>query len=146
VPALANTRHERFAQELAKGKTATEAYVEAGYKPNDGNAATLKGNQRVAERVAELMERAAFRCEVTVAAITQKLLAIAEKAETSKDAPLLSVARASYMDAAKLNGLIVDKVNMDAVVRDEREMSDAELAHIASAGSIGAASPSESTH
>ena len=30
---LANPRHERFAQALAKGKTATEAYVEAGYEP-----------------------------------------------------------------------------------------------------------------
>src|SRR5262249_3356406 len=35
---LATQRHERFALFLAQGKTATEAYVLAGYKANDGNA------------------------------------------------------------------------------------------------------------
>lgn len=30
MPALANTRHERFAQELAKGKSAMDAQAEAG--------------------------------------------------------------------------------------------------------------------
>lgn len=109
MPVLDNAKHERFAQELAKGKTATEAYVEAGYKLNDGNAATLKGNQRISDRIAELLDRAATRTEITVANITDRLLAIAAKGETSSDAPMLAVARASLMDAAKLNGLIVDK-------------------------------------
>jgi hypothetical protein len=39
---LANQRHERFAQALAQGKTATEAYALAGYRANDGNASRLK--------------------------------------------------------------------------------------------------------
>ncbi len=56
---LENARHERFAQELAGGKTADEAYVLAGYKENRGNAATLKANQSIADRVAELQARAA---------------------------------------------------------------------------------------
>jgi phage terminase small subunit len=109
MPALDNQRHERFAQELAKGRTATEAYIEAGYKGHDGNAATLRGNQRVAARVAELQDRAAKRTEVTVADITERLLKIAKKGEDSSEAPLLAVARASLMDAAKLNGLVVDR-------------------------------------
>lgn len=112
MPALENAKHERFAQELAKGNSATEAYVAAGYAANDGNAARLKGNERVARRVAEILERAATRTEVTVAAITAKLLAIAEKAETKDEASMLSVARASYMDAAKLNGLVVEKADV----------------------------------
>jgi phage terminase small subunit len=107
--ALDNPKHERFAQELAKGKTADEAYVLAGYKQNRGNAATLKANQSVLDRVAQIQERAAIRTEVTVATITQRLLAIATKAEGKDEAPMLSVARASLMDAAKLNGLVVDK-------------------------------------
>lgn len=109
MPALENAKHERFAQELAKGKTADEAYQEAGYAENRGNAIRLKANERVAARVAEILERAAIRTEITVAGITAKLLAIAEKAETKDEAPMLSVARASYMDAAKLNGLVLDK-------------------------------------
>ena len=55
VPVLDNQRHERFAQELAKGKTADEAYQLAGYKPNRGNATTPKANQSIAARVAELL-------------------------------------------------------------------------------------------
>jgi len=109
MPALENPRHERFAQLLAKGKTATEAYVEAGYRPNDGNAATLKGNQRVADRVSEIQERAATRVEISVASITESLLRIANKAEALAESSGLSVARAAQMDVAKLNGLVVDK-------------------------------------
>ena len=59
MPALTNPRHERFAQELAAGKTATEAYETAGFKPNRGNAASLKQQESILKRVAELQaERA----------------------------------------------------------------------------------------
>lgn len=109
VGPLKNARHERFAQELAKGKTLAQAYVNAGYRPNEKNAARLKKNEGVAARFAELQERVAKKTVVTVEGITARLLKIAEKGEKSKQAPLLSVARASLMDAAKLNGLIVEK-------------------------------------
>jgi hypothetical protein len=109
MPVLDNARHERFAQALAKGKNASEAYVLAGYKANDGNAATLKGNQRVQARLFELKTKSAEKTGLTVASITERLLRIAEKGEASDEAPMLTVARASLMDAAKLNGLVVDK-------------------------------------
>jgi phage terminase small subunit len=109
MPALSNAKHERFAQELAKGATQAEAYVSAGYAPSEPNASRLTSNEKVQARVAEILDRAAIRSEITVASITERLLAIAAKGEQSKDAPLLSVARASLMDAAKLNGLVVDK-------------------------------------
>ncbi len=114
MPPLPNAKHERFAQELAKGKTADEAYQNAGYRANRGNAATLKANQSVADRVSELQERAAIRTEVTVASITDRLLAIAAKGEAKEDASMLGVARAALMDAAKLNGLVVDKSEQTA--------------------------------
>lgn len=106
---LSNPKHERFAQLLAKGMTSSEAYVEAGYSYNEGNASRLKGNEKVEARVAEILCRAATRTEITVASITDRLLAIAAKGEGSSDAPMLGVARASLMDAAKLNGLVIDK-------------------------------------
>jgi phage terminase small subunit len=109
MPPIPNTRHEQFAQALAKGKTADEAYSLAGFKPNRGNATRLKANESIIARVAELQGRAAERTVITTASITERLLKIAAKAETSTDAPMLSVARASLMDAAKLNGLIIDK-------------------------------------
>jgi len=33
---LVNQRHEKFAQALAEGQSATEGYKNAGYAPNDG--------------------------------------------------------------------------------------------------------------
>jgi hypothetical protein len=66
LPVLSNSRHEKFAQGLAEGKTATEAYENAGYAPNDGNSARLKGNERIRARVAELQGRGAERAAVTL--------------------------------------------------------------------------------
>jgi hypothetical protein len=124
VPALSNAKWERFAQELAKGKSASEAYELAGYKPNDGNCIRLKGNERVVARVSELMERAAIRAEISIAAVTESLLRIAEKAEKLGEASGLNVAKSAWMDAAKVNGLIVDRavtenVNTNYVVSGE---------------------------
>lgn len=112
MPALENPRHERFAQALAKGETADAAYVAAGYEENRGNAARLKANESIERRVAEILDRAATRAEITVASISERLLKIAAKGEGKSEAPLLSVARAALMDVAKLNGLIVDKREM----------------------------------
>jgi phage terminase small subunit len=111
MPTLDNARHERFAQELAKGKTQEEAYKEAGYKGDRTAASRLSTNVNVQARVAEIQNRAAIRTEITVANITERLLNIAAKGETKEDAPMLSVARAALMDAAKLNGLVIDKSN-----------------------------------
>lgn len=109
MPTLENPKHERFAQELAKGRTQAEAYQTAGYKPSEPNASRLTSNDKVAARVAEIQERAAVRAEITVASITENLTRIAGKAEALTESSGLSVARAAWMDAAKLNGLVVDK-------------------------------------
>lgn len=109
MPALTNPKHERFAQELAKGKTADEAYQEAGYAENRGNATRLKANERVASRVAEIQERAAVRAEITVAGLTEELVDILKSAKLGDTAGHLNAARQSVMDIAKLNGLVLDK-------------------------------------
>lgn len=121
MPVLDNPKHERFAQELAKGKTATEAYVLAGYKSNDGNAATLKGNQRVLDRVAELQDRGAMRAEITVASLLEEAATI--QAAALKDGQH-SAAVAALTAKAKLAGLWVDRsenenVNTNYVVSGE---------------------------
>jgi phage terminase small subunit len=70
MPVLPNAKHELFAQELANGKTATEAYVAAGYKANRGNAATLKQDQSISNRVAEILaEREHIHAQATADAI-----------------------------------------------------------------------------
>lgn len=111
MPALSNARHERFAQALSKGMSQADAYVEAGYKASRSAAARLAADVNICERVAEIAERVAIRTEITAADITDRLLAIAKKAEGKDEAAMLQVARASLMDAAKLNGLVIDKAD-----------------------------------
>jgi phage terminase small subunit len=77
MPVLENPKHERFAQELAKGTSASQAYVLAGYKPNDSHASRLGGNGKVAARVEEILGRAAARAEVSVERVLQELALIA---------------------------------------------------------------------
>lgn len=72
MPVLANARHERFAQELAKGKSATQAYIEAGYEPNRHNAARLNTNEHIADRVQEILTAGAQRAEITVAKVLRE--------------------------------------------------------------------------
>lgn len=52
---LRNAKHEIFAQELANGASAADAYVTAGFKRNDGNARTLRANQAVATRIQAIL-------------------------------------------------------------------------------------------
>lgn len=111
MTALDNQRHELFAQNVAGGMTQTRAYIEAGYS-DDGaaqNAARLMTNDKVIARVRELQTEGAKGVGLTIERLTDDLLRVATKGEALGDASGLSVARAAYMDAAKLNGLIVDK-------------------------------------
>lgn len=116
MPVLSNPKHERFAQELAKGRTQAEAYQTAGYAPSEQHASRLASNGKVAQRVAEIQERAAVRSEITIAGLTERLMRLADQGEALQDASGFQVSRASVMDAAKLNGLIVDKSAIDANV------------------------------
>jgi hypothetical protein len=56
MPALANSRHEAFAQALARGLSAAAAYVEVGYKANRHNAAAFARKQHISTRVNELQD------------------------------------------------------------------------------------------
>ena len=118
MPVLSNARHERFAVEIAKGKSADEAYEGAGFSANRGNASRLKANESVMKRVEEIQGRAADRAEISVQRITEDLLRLARKGEELGDAAGIQAARASFMDAAKLNGLVIDKAEIAATVRD----------------------------
>lgn len=117
MPPLENTKHERFAQELAKGKSQSEAYVLAGYKPSFANASTLRTNQKVAARIAEIQGRAAVRAEMTVADIIKELEE-ARQAALQADTPQSGAAVTASMGKAKLLGLVVDKSEQTHTVRE----------------------------
>lgn len=109
MPALSNPKHERFAQELAKGKSQAEAYTDAGYTGDRTAASRLSTNVNVVARVAELQGKAALRTEISIASATAHLLELAEMAKKLGDAPGIQASRASVMDACKLNGLVIDQ-------------------------------------
>lgn len=70
---LTNPRQERFAQGLAEGKTQRDAYASAGYKPSDANASHLQADNRVSQRVSELLAARAARTERATEKAVEKL-------------------------------------------------------------------------
>jgi len=76
MPVLANARHERFAQAIAGGMTADDAYVDAGYKEHRGNASTLRANKNIQKRVAEILAAGAERAEITEERVLRELAKI----------------------------------------------------------------------
>ncbi|API59531.1 hypothetical protein BSL82_09580 [Tardibacter chloracetimidivorans] len=73
MPVLSNHKHELFAQGLAEGKTADEAYIAAGFKENRGNASRLKANESIVKRVDEILSASAERVEITKARVLEEL-------------------------------------------------------------------------
>jgi phage terminase small subunit len=70
---LTNPRHELFAQEFAKGKSASEAYTLAGYRPCRQNAARLTTKDDIQARLTELQSEAAKVSEVSVQSLISEL-------------------------------------------------------------------------
>lgn len=123
MPALPNARHERFAQELAKGETADAAYVAAGFKANRGNAARLKANESVMTRLAELQGKAAVRAVVT----TESLIAEADEIKAKAlESAQYGAANAALTLKAKLAGKLIDRAEVGKPGDFDR-MSDDEL-------------------
>lgn len=73
MPILPNSRHERFAQELAKGSSIGAAYVAAGFKAHDSNASRLSRKEQVRARVDEILAAGATQAGVTVQRIVEEL-------------------------------------------------------------------------
>jgi phage terminase small subunit len=80
MPTLKNPRHERVAQLLAAGKSATDAYEQAGYKRSDSNGPALARTEEISGRVEEInretleRERATAAVAAERAAITRQSL------------------------------------------------------------------------
>jgi hypothetical protein len=109
MPILENPRHELFAQELAKGKSAHEAYISAGYKPSRKNAARLRTKEDVKTRLAELQAATAQSTKITIQSICAELDAATQVAKQKGQAAAMVSASALR---AKLGGLMIDKVEV----------------------------------
>lgn len=130
MTALSNPKHEKFAQELFKGKTADEAYQIAGYQPSRKNASRLRANEDIKRRIAEFQSASAMRVEVTVASLIQEAGEIQAAAMQEKQ---LSAATAALTIKAKLAGLWIDKNENTNRNVDPARVTDAELAAVVQA-------------
>jgi phage terminase small subunit len=120
MPILHNARYERFAQGIAKGKSQHDAYIYAGYAPNQlpkdvrSNAGKLARKPEVADRVEELLRNQANRVGVTVDAL---LLELDEMFKLAKRVKQPSAGVGVVVAKAKLLGLITDKVEIEGNIR-----------------------------
>jgi phage terminase small subunit len=117
MPTLKNARHERFAQLLASGKTATDAYELAGYKRDAGNSSHLAKSDKITSRVqeitTEMLERerataraAAERCVITRQSLIAKAEAIYVQA---KEAGQTAAAIAALKEIGVLSGIRIER-------------------------------------
>lgn len=100
MPALLNSKHERFASGLAKGLSASEAYEAAGYKPSRSAACRLSTNVNVRRRVSEMQDKAAEKATWSAADRLLALKRISDAAE-EKDP---RVAVSAIAEANKMQG------------------------------------------
>ena len=122
MPILKNSRHELFAQEIAKGRTQREAYRTAGYVTKsdgaaDASASRLLSNAKVANCIRDLQAEAAKSTKVTLDSLIAEAEQARELAET-KGQPSAMVSATTLK--AKLTGFLVERTE-DLVKRDELE-------------------------
>ena len=128
MPVLKNPRHERFAELLASGKTATEAYGEAGYTPGRRDAASrLSANVNIRARLRELQAIAIKKTVLTKEWVLNGLIEIAERSMQHKGVMHRGRVVEFRFDAAGANralellgkelGMFVDRTEQDTNLR-----------------------------
>lgn len=73
---LKKQQYEKFAQELAKGISAVDAYVAAGYDRDNGNASKLARKPLIKARIEELKAKGAERAEISIEKVLRELALI----------------------------------------------------------------------
>ena len=115
---LQNARHERVAQNLAKGMSADASHTAAGYKPSRQNAARMSAYDDIVGRVAELQGSTAKQItDVRDAARQHTLAAVETLVSVMEDLKAPHSAR-----VAAANGLL-DRGHGKAVQHIEAEIS-----------------------
>ena len=84
MPPLNNTQHEKFVQELVKGKNQADAYLGAGYKAKSTGVASAAATRllkepAIQERIAELQAKAAEKTVLSKQWVIDKLIANVER-------------------------------------------------------------------
>lgn len=140
MPPLTNGRHEKFAQALAKGMTADDAYQAAGYNEHRGNAHRLSTKESVRSRVTEIQARVADKAEWTAADRLRSLRAIHDA--TSDKEPRTAIAalaeankmQGSYAPAKVQHSGAIGTYDLSKLTDDEIDRLEAILGPLADAG------------
>jgi len=114
---LRNPRRERFAQLLASGKNATDAYEQAGYKRSHSNGPALAKTEEISARVAQIsaerwkQEQATAAAAAERSAITRQSLVekIEEARVAAMEAGQYSAAVAAAKEIAVLLGIRIER-------------------------------------
>lgn len=119
MPALENTRHEKFAQELAKGTSAGRAYEAAGYDVEGDHAdqsasRLLSRNAKVRDRVAELQQKAAQKVGVTLESWIEEGVELMRSIAKAGDS---AAASQQYERVAKVAGFWTERTESTQTVR-----------------------------
>jgi phage terminase small subunit len=145
---LKNTRHEAFAQAVASGKSATEAYTLAGYKGDRKAASNLWTNMDVRDRVSEIQSKAVKKAEITIDSLAGELeearaIAIAEKQTSAAVSATMGKAKLFGLgsETRKLTGTIqvvsITAKQLDALNDDELAVLEAAYPVLQKLGLIG---------
>jgi phage terminase small subunit len=118
---LRNPKHERFAQELAKGKTLEEAHRSAGYRADRRNAQHLRQRDDISRRIEELL---ANRDKIDVRATERAI----ERTAITKQRVIEELAKIGFANMADYTRL----VGSERVV----DLADASLDHLAAVQEI----------
>lgn len=140
MPTLNNQRHEIFSQNLAKGMTGDEAYVQAGYKPNRHNASRLKTNETITARVLELQAKKQERFVLARQHVIDGLIENVEKALGRKPVKLGKGATETYVYRGDVANRALQMLGSELAMFTERKeikhaaefekYSDAELVQL----------------
>src|SRR5262249_33331230 len=117
MPTLKNPRHERFAQFLASGKSATDAYELAGYKRSHSNGPALARTEEISARVAEINAETLERERATAAGAAERAAvsrhSLIEKVEAARlaamEAGQFSAAVAAVKEIGILSGIRIER-------------------------------------
>ena len=147
MPVLKNARHELFCQAVASGRTLDEAYSDAGFIRNRGNASILNQKKPVQDRIdfllrkrAKLIDKTVIKqVEVTLDSLIAELEFAREFAIKCSNPSALTMAT---MGKAKITGHVIDRREVGDVGSFDK-LTDEELVAEAAkrARELGIAAP-----
>jgi hypothetical protein len=119
-----SARQKEFARLIHAGKPVSTAYVEAGYKPDRGNACRLTANDNIQLYIRDLERRALEQHDITIDRVLTNLEGALQMAKFARNPGAMIQASLSQ---AKLVGLVVKKIEERTIDKMDKEEIVAEI-------------------